>query len=49
METGVSPENRKNRFGEFKMGVLLYETPAPGTRLKLRSDQRMKYARRGLF
>jgi hypothetical protein len=32
VDTGVSPENQENRFGEFKTEAnRLYETPVPGT------------------
>ena len=32
VDTGVSPENLENRFGEFKMEAnSLCETPVPGT------------------
>ncbi len=34
VDTGVSPENLENRFGEFKIEAnSLYETPVPGTTL----------------
>jgi len=34
VDTGVSPENHQNWFGEFKTGAKsLYETPVPGTSL----------------
>ena len=39
VDTGVSPENHQNRFGEFKMeAIRLYETPVPGTTL---ADERI--------
>ena len=41
VDTGVSPENHENWFGEFKTGAnSLYETPVPGTRLIPETEER---------